>query len=413
MIINSQLGGKKPTGTMYIISNGTYNVADKAIANVQVPTSNITRYGSDVRAFLGEIDANGILQKPTTPQFDLVFTGVKGFTAYEPTVGVLLRRFQNLETIKSVSFPDLKTINTAYAMTNAFYKCTGITSVDLSSLQTITGQQAINNAFYGCTNLTTVDMGALTSINANNSANQCFSDCTSLTSVDLHSLTYAKNISSMFKNTTSLESIDLSALTNWYEGSNVFENSGIKSINLKNLTSLGGSGNYSASNIFKGCSRLEKVKFESLTSVGNNGNWLPGQLFGQCTSLTEVAFYGVNNATFTNTSNICFESWLTGCTGVTVRFPMRVQTKLTTFSNVTSGLGGTNTTVLFDIVTTVYGANSVSYNRKESESTATAIAWISGSTLYYTAGTTEPVVGATIYSDAACTTAVTTVASLT
>jgi len=31
--------GQTPTGTMYIISNGTYNVADKAIANVQVPTS--------------------------------------------------------------------------------------------------------------------------------------------------------------------------------------------------------------------------------------------------------------------------------------------------------------------------------------------------------------------------------------
>lgn len=414
-IMNTQVkgGGVQPTGTISIPNNGTYNVSSYEYANVQVPTSNITRFGSDIRAFLGEIDANGILQKPTTPQVDLVFTGVKGFTSYSATMGVLFRRFQNLETIKSASFPDLQTINTAYAMTNAFYCCTSLTSVDMGSVTSITGQQALASTFYGCTSLTSVDMGSVTSINATNAINQCFYGCTALTNVDLHSLTYLSGGSSIFYGTTALESLDLSALTNFYKGSNIFENSGIRSINLKNLTSISGEGNYGVAGVFKGCSRLEKIKFESLNKIGNNGNWLPGQLFGQCTSLTEIAFYAVNNATFTNTNNSCFEVWLTGCTGVTVRFPMRVQTKLSSFSNITNGLGGTNTTVLFDIVTTIIGANSTSFNRKEAESTATAIAWTSGNTLYYTAGTTEPAVGDTIYSDAACTTAVTTVASLT
>ena len=47
--------GNVPTGTMYIISNGTYNVADKAIANVNVPTTAPAHYIEKT------VDANGNL----------------------------------------------------------------------------------------------------------------------------------------------------------------------------------------------------------------------------------------------------------------------------------------------------------------------------------------------------------------
>jgi hypothetical protein len=91
---------------------------------------------------------------------------------------------------------------------------------------------------------------------------------------------------------------------------------------------------------------------------------------------------------------------------------MAIQSKIGSWSDVTNGFGGTNTTVLFDIVTTLTGVDTNSYTRSQKNSTATATAWDNGGTLYYTSGTAEPVVNDTIYSDSACTTAVTTISAI-
>ena len=80
-----------------------------------------------------------------------------------------------------------------------------------------------------------------------------------------------------------------------------------------------------------------------------------------------------------------------------------------------------NTTVLFDLPATytLTGADSVTYTRNPKYDTATALAWKVGAygttnftPAYYTSGTTDPVVSDTIYSDAACTTAVTTISAI-
>ena len=57
-----QGGGTTPTGTKSITSNGVHDVAGYANADVQVPTSSVIKYGADVRAFLGDVDANGVCQ---------------------------------------------------------------------------------------------------------------------------------------------------------------------------------------------------------------------------------------------------------------------------------------------------------------------------------------------------------------
>ena len=98
---------------------------------------------------------------------------------------------------------------------------------------------------------------------------------------------------------------------------------------------------------------------------------------------------------------------------------MAIQSTIGSWSDVTNGFGGTNTTVLFDIVTSLTGADSNTYTRSEKDSTSTATAWTYNDTLYYTsgvsnntAGVNEPSVADTIYSDDACTTSVTTITAI-
>ena len=175
-------------------------------------------------------------------------------------------------------------------------------------------------------------------------------------------------------------------------------------MNFKSVAEITGSLNYA----FDGCSNLRAVKFSRLDRLNYNYSSFPNT-FNNCTSLTTVSFpmltYVRANATLGNTM-------LSTCTGVTVRFPIALQSTIGAWSYVTGGFGGTNTIVLFDIVGTLTGADTNSYTRREYDSTSTAIAWAYNDTVYYTSGTTEPVVGDTIYSDSSCTTSVTTISSI-
>ena len=334
-IINTviQGGGTTPTGTKQITSNGTHDVAAYATADVQVPTAAIVKYGADARAFLGDIDANGILQKPTTPT-DLVFTGVKGFASYSSTMGVFFRRFQNLETIKSVSFPDLETITTAYAAANAFRSCTSLTSVDFSLLTRISAENSCQYTFYDCTSLTSVDLSLLTSISGGYSCQYMFGGCTSLTSVDLSSLVligYQESLpdytcQGMFSGCTSLTSVDLSSLVAIFGANNVVHQ------------------------MFYGCTGLTSVSFPKLmliTPGTTSGRTTLSALFTKCSNLQSLYF---NKLLYTTQNlNSCFNNMLVNCTNVTVHFPAEWASTMSSWSNVTNGFGGTNTSVLFDL----------------------------------------------------------------
>ena len=287
-------------------------------------------------------------------------------------------------------------------------------AVDLSSLTTISGSNAFNSAFQYCTNITSVDLSSLISITGGSYACRfMFQGCTKLVSVDMSSFENASGnncCADMFNGCTKLENVYLGSLTTvsgGYAFATAFVNTKLANIDLSSLTTV--SGDYAFNQTFQNCSLITSVSFDSLTSL--TGTYAFNSMFQSCSGLTNISFYALTPSSFGSHTNQFYRMlyWVTGCT---VHFPMAIQSTIGSWTDITNGFGGTNTTVLFDIVTSLTGADSNTYTRKQKESTSTATAWTYNDTLYYTSGTTEPSVGDTIYSDSACTTAVTTISAI-
>jgi len=208
--------------------------------------------------------------------------------------------YQAPATSFTFSLPDNATDVGAYALSNAFYGCTGLTSVDLSSLTTV-GTFGLNYAFYGCTGLTDVDLSSLTIISGGYGMYYAFRGCTGLTEVDLSSLsTISSNI-------------------------------------------------YGMSYAFQGCTSLTDVDLSSLTTISSNYGMR--YAFGSCESLTTLSFPSLTSTSFGSYTNQ-FNDMLSGVTGCTVHFPSNLQSVIGSWASVTAGFGGTNTTILFDLTAT-------------------------------------------------------------
>lgn len=352
--------------------------------------------------------------------------------------------FYNATGLTSVDLSSLTTVE-ASGLTDAFHG-SSITSLDLSSLTTVLSTNAFTAACSNCTSLTTVDLSNLTNIgfsgtypdniqySGTNFFRTTFYGCTGLTTVDLSSLEYLAGPNGyIFQDCANLVSVDMSKLKLIYGvGSNtstagaaasMFSGcTSLTSVSLKSLEMIygayTGSSSYrgyrpTAANMFYNCTSLVSQKFESLKLVHQYAGCY---MFSSCTSLQDLWFYAFDPS---QSSTLAFTYMLSGCTDVTVHFPMAAQSSMESWADVTGGFSGTNTTVLFDLVTSLTGADTNSYTRSEKNSTSTATAWIYNDTLYYTSGVSdhtngvnEPTVGNTIYSDAACTTSVTTVTAI-
>ena len=369
-------GGVTPTGTKSITSNGVYDVTNFASADVQVPTTAPAYYIEKTK------DANNKLLNGST------LINLSGVT--ELSSHVLEYAYNNNTNITgAVDFSSVTTISGSFSCRNMCENCTGITSVDLSSLTTISGSFSCSSMFNGCSGITSINLSSLTTISSSSNCANMFINCSGITGVvDLSSLTTISGISlcqSMFSRCT-----------------------GITGVNLSSLTTIS-NGYSNCSSMFNGCSGITSIDLSSLATISGSNDCQ--SMFNGCSNLSRVSFYALDTNSF-GSSTSQFNKMLNGVTGCTVHFPMRIQSTIGSWSDVTAGFNGTNTTVLFDIVTTLTGADSNSYVRTQKNSTSTATAWTYNNTLYYTSGTTEPSVGDTIYSDAACTTTVTTVSSI-
>ena len=121
----------------------------------------------------------------------------------------------------------------------------------------------------------------------------------------------------------------------------------LTSVDLSSLTTV--SSNYAFNNAFNGCTGLTSVDLSSLTTV--SGHACFSRIFSGCTSLTTLSFPALTSTSF-GSETTQFNNMLQGVTGCTVHFPSNLQSVIGSWSDVTAGFGGTNTTVLFDLTAT-------------------------------------------------------------
>ena len=412
MIINQTGGGTQPTGTTQITSNGTHNVAGYEFADVAVPTTAPAIYlekyndnGTLKPSGASLIDLTGITNLderalsyqyagatfPANTNVDFssitsmgkyacthMFDGCIGIESIDLsglTSGVehsCSYMFQGCTNLTNMDLSNLKLEGTSICQ-GMFASCIGLTGLlDFSTKTKISGQNACGSMFNGCTGLTSVDLSNIKIISGNSACVYMFRDCTGLTSANLGSLVYVYDnsaCSNMFSNCINLTNVDLSnlmwtpaGLGNMFSGctnlininlsnyikcstcSSMFSGcTNLVSVDLSYLTHMVESG---GNKMFENCTSLTSVNISKLTKFSTTSSPL-GQMFKGCTSLTSLSFNGLPY-TATNL-NSAFSNMLQGVTGCTVHFPADWQTAMSSWSNVTNGFGGTNTTVLWDL----------------------------------------------------------------
>ena len=317
------------TDKLNTIDTALDNIKAALIAKGQTPSGDITTYAAAVDnlppkplVINREVDANGKYIIPTTS-----FTFSLPNNAIDLGNYALYYAFQNCTGLTSIDLSSLTTVSGSSALYYAFRNCTGLTSIDLSSLTTVSGSSALYYAFQNCTGLTSIDLSSLTTISSGSAFSYAFQNCTGLTSVNLSSLTTLSG--------------SLALQTAFYGCT------GLTSVDLSSLTQASGSGAFSSA--FYGCTGLTSVDLSSLTQA--SGSVAFRGAFNGCIRLTTLSFPALISTAFGSNTNQ-FNNMLSGVTGCTVHFPSNLQSVIGSWSDVTAGFGGTNTTVLFDLPAT-------------------------------------------------------------
>lgn len=187
---------------------------------------------------------------------------------------------------------------------------------------------------------------------------------TSITSADLSSLTsvsgnYAFGLrdddayvyGGCFQD-SSLSSIDLSNLAT-ITGNDAFHcafyKTNLQSVSFPSLTSV--TGNTVFLNTFCNCPYLTSVSFPSLTSV--TGSYAFEEIVAECSNV-HIYFNAFTSSSFSNENAMmsAIGMMLDLATDCTVHMPSNLQSIMGSWNIITTGFGGTNTTVLFDLSAT-------------------------------------------------------------
>lgn len=119
----------------------------------------------------------------------------------------------------------------------------------------------------------------------------------------------------------------------------------ITSVNFKSIKSISGEQAFAYAFQLTG---VESAYFNNLQSLTGPGVFY--YAFRSC-PIEDIYFNSLMSTSFGSYTNQ-FNLMLDGVTGCTVHFPSNLQSVIGSWSDVTSGFGGTNTTVLWDLLAT-------------------------------------------------------------
>lgn len=173
----------------------------------------------------------------------------------------------------------------------------------------------------------------------------------------LTSLIHSWSCLSTFQGCSSLTSVDLSALTRitgYYVCEYMFYDcSNLSTINLSNLEEIsaldGCKYMFALSSASNERGLITSFSFPKLKSLKTST--CLAYCFVQRTALQNLSFPALTSTSFGAQTNQ-FNNMLQGITGCTVHFPSNLQNVIGSWTDVTAGFGGTNTTILFDLTAT-------------------------------------------------------------
>ena len=199
--------------------------------------------------------------------------------------------------------------------------------MDFNNIETVSAEDAFSRFWHSFSNQLTIDMNKVETI----SGVRAFSAfCQNASNVSI----IAKNIKKISGNSAFNAFCYGSTITNFdFDFSTIEEISGSNAI-------LGIFGNSTG--------LPETIRFTNLSIL--NGGYALEQAFGE-TNVKHIYFNSLTSQSFGNVSTV-FSYMLYDTDGCTVHFPSNLESVIGNWSDVLSGFGGTNTTVLFDLEAT-------------------------------------------------------------
>lgn len=318
-----------PDGDLEINHNGTFDVADKANAIVNVPEKKLGTKTITINGIYKATDDN--LDGYSEVEVETSGVDINDYfnnELYNPTssttnCGVWINSIKQLpqninlnESVTSCSYffagypskiLDLSNFDTknVKTMNSMFRTCPYLTTLDLSNFNT-SNVTTMDSMFYTCNNLATLNLSSFNTLNVT-SMKYMFWECNKLTDLDVSSFDTSKVTSmvGMFRNCRSLTTLDLSN----FDTSNVTEMdsmfiycSTLTNLDLSSFNTSKVTGMYQ---MFSGCSKLKNLNisnfdFTNVTSYTSMFQNVPTDCYILCKDATAKEWITSKFTTLTN-----------------------------------------------------------------------------------------------------------------